>query len=76
MSTYLVGPSVVRLTGHATASQPGSRVEHDFGLTGPDGEHGPAREAALLACGALKMVDPPEESSTNLPGTRRPHKEQ
>lgn len=50
MAKYLVGPSV--WNGH----QPGSTVEHDFSETGPEGEHGPAREAALIAAGALAPV--------------------
>ena len=57
MKTYIVGPSVVRLTGHTTSSAPGSRLEHDFGPDGPDGVHGAAREAALLACGALVVAE-------------------
>ena len=56
MASYTVGPSVVQLTGHAKAAQPGEKVEHDFSVTGPDGEHGPARETALIAAGALTPV--------------------
>ena len=52
MGQYNVGPSTVQLKGHATPAQPGEVVEHDFSLTGPDGEHGPARETALIAAGA------------------------
>lgn len=53
MGRYLVGPSTVRLTGHARAAEPGAIVEHDFSVDGPDGIHGPAQEAALVSAGAL-----------------------
>ena len=57
MGKYTVGPSTVHLTGHAKPAQPGETVEHDFSITGPEGEHGPAREAALIAAGAVTPVD-------------------
>ena len=56
MAKYTVGPSTLNLTGHSEPAQPGTIVEHDFSLTGPDGEHGPARETALIAAGALTPV--------------------
>lgn len=60
MAKFTVGPSTVHLTGHATPAQPGETVDHDFSITGPDGEHGPSREAALIAAGALTpVVDQP-----------------
>ena len=59
MGQYVVGPSWVALTGHPFSVSPGSTVEHDFSIAGPDGEHGPAREAALIASGALIPVAPP-----------------
>ena len=55
MKKYTVGPSHVQLTGGAPA-EPGAIVEHDFSVDGPDGEHGPGREAALIAAGALTLV--------------------
>lgn len=59
MGQYRVGPSVtLRLLGHPTPSVSGDLVDHDFSATGPEGEHGPAREAALLATGALERVLP------------------
>ena len=69
MGRYTVGPSTVHLTGHAQASQPGELVEHDFSIAGPDGEHGPAREAALITAGALTPVT--EEASRERPSARR-----
>ena len=65
---YLVGPSVLQLTG-AEPAQPGATVDHDFSVDGPDGEHGPAREAALIAAGALTPV--PVELSPDRPSVRR-----
>ena len=57
MGKYLnCGTSVLRLRGHAEPCQPGQAVEHDFSVDGPEGEHGPAREAALIAAGALQPV--------------------
>ena len=56
MAKYTVGPSTVHLTGHDEPAAAGSVVDHDFSITGPDGEHGPAREAALIAAGALTLV--------------------
>jgi len=50
MAKYTVGPCV--WNGH----QPGVVVEHDFSADGPDGDHGPEREAALIAAGALIPV--------------------
>ena len=59
MAKYLnCGTSALTLTGHTVPCRPGETVEHDFSLTGPDGEHGPSREAALIAAGALKPADP------------------
>lgn len=60
MAKYTVGPSTLHLIGHETPAVPGETVDHDFSITGPDGEHGPAREAALIAAGALTpVVDQP-----------------
>lgn len=56
MGQYKVGPSRVHLNGHKDACEPGCIVEHDFSITGPEGEHGPAREAAMVAAGALTPV--------------------
>lgn len=50
MAKYTVGPSIWH--GHA----PGEVVEYDFSPSGPEGEHGPAREAMLIAAGALTPV--------------------
>ena len=69
MGKYTVGPSVVQLTGHEKPAKPGDTVEHDFSLTGPDGEHGPAREAAAIAAGALTPVT--ETASREQPAARR-----
>lgn len=66
MGRYLCGPSVLRLAGHAAATRPGQIVEHDFSATGPEGEHGPAREAALLASRALQL---PPDTETELDRT-------
>lgn len=71
MATYVCGPSRLSLTGHAQAIQPGSTFEHDFSETGPEGIHGLAREAALLAGGALLL---PPVVTTDRP-TGRPLKE-
>lgn len=71
MGTYRVGPSRVRLTGHAAWAGPGEIVEHDFSLTGPDGEHGPGREAHLLACGALEVVVPTDTRTESADRSRR-----
>lgn len=68
---YTVGPSVLSLTGHDTPSQPGETVEHDFSPSGPDGEHGPAREQALITAGALTPVIE-EASGDRASGRRRP----
>lgn len=57
MATYLCGPSVLQLTGHAEPVRPGSTFAHDFTIGGPEGEYGPAREAALIAAGAM-MPEP------------------
>ncbi|MGE0450841.1 MAG: hypothetical protein AB7Q29_14805 [Vicinamibacterales bacterium] len=56
MKTYISGPSVLHLAGHPEPIQPGSLFLHDFSAQGPDGEHGPAREAALLAGGAIALA--------------------
>lgn len=69
MRKYTVGPSTVHLTGHDTPAQPGEIVEHDFSPAGPDGEHGPGREAALIAAEALTPVT--EEASGDRPAGRR-----
>lgn len=60
---YVAGPSVLQLTGHAVPIQPGESFEHDFSATGPEGEHGPAREAALLAAGSIVKTDEPSASA-------------
>lgn len=64
MTKYRVGPSVLQLTG-AEPAQPGATVDHDFSVDGPDGEHGPAREAALIAAGALTPIPAISESPTD-----------
>ena len=69
MAKYTLGPSTLHLTGHPAAAAPGSVLDHDFSVTGPDGEHGPAREAALIAAGALTLVT--EEASGEQPSGRR-----
>jgi len=46
----------VRLTG-APAAKPGSVIEYDFSVTGPQGVHGPAREQAMIAAGALNVTE-------------------
>lgn len=51
MKTYRVGPTPLVFAGRIAA--PGASFTYDFSLEGPEGEHGPAREAALLAAGAL-----------------------
>lgn len=53
MAKYLSGPSTLWLTGRSDPVLPGTAFEHDFSVDGPEGEHGPDREAALLAAGAL-----------------------
>lgn len=59
MAKYLnCGSSVLHLIGHKDQCQPGQSIEHDFSINGPEGEHGPSREAALIAAGALKLIDP------------------
>lgn len=57
MGKYTVGPCVLCLTGHEKPAKEGETVEHDFSINGPDGEHGPAREAALILAGAVTPVD-------------------
>lgn len=57
VKTYISGPSVLHLAGHPEPIQPGSLFLHDFSAQGPEGEHGPAREAALLAGGAMAFAD-------------------
>lgn len=77
MASYLCGPSVLRLTGHTEAVQPGASFDHDFSVTGPEGEHGPAREAALIASGAAslasatKTASPPDDKTTTERPARR-----
>ena len=70
MARYLVGPSPLTLTG-AQLAQPGETVEHDFSINGPDGAHGPGREAALIAAGALTLVT--EAVRGDQPSGRRRH---
>lgn len=55
MGNYVAGPSVLRLTGRVGAVIPGEAFAHDFSRTGPEGGDGPAREAALLASGAIRL---------------------
>lgn len=61
MAKYTVGPSV--WNGHL----PGVVVEYDFSPAGPEGEHGPAREAALIAAGALTPVVAAPEKPARKP---------
>lgn len=68
MGRYTVGPSTVHVTG--IPSQPGDVIEHDFSINGPEGEHGPAREAALIAAGALTPITE-EASGDRVSGRRR-----
>ena len=70
MGHYKVGPSVLSLTGHDTPAQPGEAVEHDFSVAGPEGEHGPAREQALITAGALTPITE-EVSGERASGRRR-----
>ena len=70
MGKYTVGPSRVLLTGHAESCEPGCTVEHDFSVNGPDGEHGPAREAAMIAAGALTPIAE-KDSRERLSASRR-----
>lgn len=57
MGKYVVGPCVLSLTGHPMSAKEGDIVEHDFSVQGPDGVHGPARETALIAAGALTPTE-------------------
>jgi hypothetical protein len=57
MGQYIAGRSRLRLKGHAEPVEPGQAFVHDFGPKGPEGIHGPAREAALLASGAITKAD-------------------
>ncbi len=56
--TYRSGESALRLLGHAADVLPHTEFEHDFSVDGPEGEHGPAREAAMIASGAIAPVVP------------------
>lgn len=59
MGKYISAPeTTLRLTGRSEPVNPGDTFEHDFSETGPEGEHGPAREAALLAAGAVTRAEP------------------
>ena len=69
MGRYQVGPSALHLTGHTGATEPGGTVDHDFSIDGPDGEHGPAREAALIDAGALTPIT--ETASRAVPSASR-----
>lgn len=60
---YICGPSTLRLTGRNEPIQPGETFDHDFSADGPDGEHGPAREAALIAAEAIVVA--PDTASDN-----------
>ena len=48
MTTYICGPSILRLRGRARAVVPGDRFEHAFT---------PGEEALALASGAVVAVD-------------------
>lgn len=65
MARYEAGPSVLWIDGGRV--EPGRVFEHDFSLAGPDGAHGPAREAALLAAGAVRRLDPVVEVAASVP---------
>ena len=84
--TYLAGPSRLWLSGHLGPIEPGEAFEHDFSDEGADGQHGPSRERALIAAGAITRIDPetttqspgvtlPDSTMTDLPGELRPHQE-
>lgn len=70
MGRYIAGDSVLRLTGGVEAIQPGQSFEHDFSETGPEGEHGPAREAAMIASGAIRVDD--QSDATVIATTEAP----
>lgn len=70
MGRYTVGPCTLTLTGHDGACKEGDTVDHDFSINGPDGEHGPARETALIAAGALTPITE-EASGDRVSGRRR-----
>ena len=59
---YICGPSILSFPG-GEPIQPGESFEHDFSVEGPHGEHGPAREAALIAAEAIAVAPPPSHSS-------------
>lgn len=64
MGRYVCGNSVLRLTGRTDDPiLPGTTFDYDFSAEGPEGVHGPAREAALVAAGAIltpaEMSPPP-----------------
>lgn len=54
---YICGPSILSFPG-GEPIQPGDAFEHDFSIEGPEGEHGPAREAALIAAEAIAVAPP------------------
>jgi hypothetical protein len=85
MAKYTAGPSRLSLGGQPI--QPDQSFEHDFSVDGPEGEHGPGREAALLAAGAIVKVEDaamaPAETlaaidndSTASAGSRRSRKQE
>lgn len=68
---YIAGPSRLQMTGAADLIQPGQSFEHDFSADGPEGEHGPAREAAMIASGAISRApDAPLADATSATGSQ------